>query len=94
MLAGFQPQWYFLLLFSIGGLVIIVDAKAFTPRWWLATLFLVLTISVWPARRTMAAAFAISAVKFAVGRRSGRRELWAWHFFRPRRSSWCCILRL
>ena len=76
MLAGFQPQWYFLLLFSIGGLVIIVDAKAFTPRWWLATLFLVLSyFSMAGGALTMAAAFAISAVQFAVGRRSGRREL-------------------
>ena len=74
-LAGLQQQWYFLLLFSIGGVVIIVDAKAFTPRWWLATLFLVLSyFSMAGGALTMAAAFAISAAQFAVGRRSGRRD--------------------
>ena len=77
-LAGFQSQWYFLLLFSIAGLAIVVDAKAFTPRWWLATLFLVLSFfSMAGGVLTMAAALAIGTVQFAVGRRSGRRELLA-----------------
>ena len=77
-LAGFQSEWYFLLLFSIAGLAIVVDAKAFTPRWWLATLFLVLSFfSMAGGVLTMAAALAIGAVQFAVGRRSGRREVLA-----------------
>ena len=30
-LSGFNSQWYFLLLFSLAGLVVIIDAVAFTP---------------------------------------------------------------
>ena len=77
-LAGFSSSWYFMLLFSIAGLVVIIDAAAFTPRWWLAALLLILSyFSIAGGALTVAAAFAIGMVQFVVGRRSGPRELLA-----------------
>lgn len=77
-LAGFNSQWYFMLLFSIAGLVVVTDAAAFTPRWWLAALLLILSyFSMAGGALTIAAAFAIGVVQFIVGRRSGLRELLA-----------------
>ena len=71
-LAGFHSAWHFLLLFSISGLVVISDAEAFTPRWWLAALLLILSyFSIAGGALTVAAAFAISMVQFVAGRRSG-----------------------
>jgi hypothetical protein len=77
-LAGFNSQWYFLLLFSIAGLVIIIDAAAFTPRWWLAALLLIVSyFCMAGGALTVAAAFAVCVVQFVVGRRSGLGELLA-----------------
>lgn len=77
-LAGFNSQWYFLLLFSIAGLVVIIDAAAFTPRWWLAALLLILSFfSMAAGALSMTAAFAVGVVQFIAGRRSGLRELLA-----------------
>ena len=77
-LGGFNSSWYYMLLFSIAGLVIIIDAAAFTPRWWLAALLLILSyFSIASGALTVAAAFAIGMVQFVVGRRSGPRELLA-----------------
>jgi hypothetical protein len=77
-LAGFNSQWYFLLLFSFAGLVVIIDAIAFTPRWWLAAMLLIFSyFSMAGGALTVAAAFAVGAVQFVVGRRSGLRELFA-----------------
>jgi hypothetical protein len=77
-LAGFHSAWHFLLLFSISGLVVISDAEALTPRWWLAVLLLILSyFSIAGGALTMAAAFAVGMVQFVVGRRSGLRELLA-----------------
>ncbi|HEY1473841.1 MAG TPA: hypothetical protein VGF53_07130 [Pseudolabrys sp.] len=77
-LSSFHSQWYFLLLFSLGGLLVIVDAAALTPRWWLAVLLLILSyFSMAGGVLTAAAAFAVAALQFIVGRRSGLRELLA-----------------
>jgi hypothetical protein len=77
-LAGFNSQWYFLLLFSIAGLVTIIDAAALTLRWWLATLLLIASYFCMAGGvLTVAAAFAVCVVQFAVGRRSGLVELLA-----------------
>jgi hypothetical protein len=77
-LAGFHSAWYFLLLFSIAGLVTIVDAAALTLRWWLATLLLIASCFCMAGGvLTVAAAFAVCVVQFAVGRRSGLVELLA-----------------
>jgi len=74
-LCSFQSPWYFMLLFSIGGLVAIVDAPTFTTRWWLAMLLLILSyFSIASGALSMAAAFAICLVQTIVRRRSGLRE--------------------
>jgi hypothetical protein len=75
-LAGFHSQWYFMLLFSIAGLLAIVHAAAFTPRWWLALLLGLLGyFSMAPGMLAVVAGFSTCAVQFVVGRRSGPREL-------------------
>jgi len=77
-LAGFNSQWYFLLLFTVSGLVVIIDAAAFALRWWLAALLLILSyFCMAGGTLTVAAAFAVGVVQFIVGRRSGLRELLA-----------------
>lgn len=77
-LSGFHSQWYFLLLFSIAGLAVVIDAVAFTARWWLAALLLILSyFSMSAGVLAMAAAFAVGTVQFVVRRRSGARELLA-----------------
>jgi hypothetical protein len=77
-LAGFNSQWYFLLLFTVSGLVVIIDAAAFALRWWLAVLLLILSyFCMAGGTLTVAAAFAVGVVQFIVGRRSGLRELLA-----------------
>ena len=77
-LAGFNSQWYFLLLFTVSGLAVIIDAAAFALRWWLAVLLLNLSyFCMAGGTLTVAAAFAVGMVQFVVGRRSGLRELLA-----------------
>src|SRR6476646_8896215 len=43
-LQGFNSQWYFLLLISLAGLLVVTRAAAFTARWWLGTLLLSLSL--------------------------------------------------
>jgi hypothetical protein len=58
--------------------VAVHDAAAFTPRWWLAVLLLILSYFCMAGGvLTVAAAFAVGVVQFVVGRRSGLRELLA-----------------
>jgi hypothetical protein len=77
-LIGLNSHFYFLLLFTVFGLVVIIDAAAFAPRWWLAVLLLILSyFCVASGALTAAAAFAVGVVQFVVGRRSGLRELLA-----------------
>lgn len=77
-LAGFQSQWYFVLLFSIAGLLAIIEATAFTPRWWTALLLLLISyFSLASGALTVAAAIAVCVMQFIAGRRSGPRELLA-----------------
>jgi hypothetical protein len=74
-LDGFQSQWYFLLLFSVAGLFAIIHAAAFTPRWWLAMLLLILSyFSVASGALSVAAAFAICSLQTIARRRSGLSE--------------------
>jgi hypothetical protein len=58
------------LLFSIAGLVVVIDAVAFTLRWWLAAPLLLSYFSMAAGLLTVAAAFAVGLVQFVVGRRS------------------------
>ena len=77
-LSGFHSQWYFMLLFSIGGLAAIVDAAAFTVRWWLAMLLMVASyFSMSGGLLSAAAAFAVCLMQVVVLRRTGLRELLA-----------------
>jgi hypothetical protein len=76
-LAGFHSQWYFMLLFSIAGLYAIIDATAFTARWWLAMLLVTSYFSLAAGTLAAAAAFAVCVLQFVIGRRSGRSELLA-----------------
>jgi hypothetical protein len=74
-LAGFHSQWYFMLLFSLAGMLAIIKAAAFTLNWWLATLLLVTSyFSMAAGALTTAAAFAFCALQFFVGHRFGWRE--------------------
>ena len=75
---GVDAPQCLLLLFSVAGLVAIVEAAAFTLRWWLAMLLLVISyFSSAAGALSAAAAFAICLVQFAVVRRSGRGEFLA-----------------
>ncbi len=75
-LAGFNSQWYFMLWFSIAGLLAIIEATAFTLRWWIALLALLLSyFSMASGSASMAAAFSICAVQMVIGCRAGTREL-------------------
>ena len=70
--------WYFMLLFSISGLVAIVGAAAFTARWWLATLLIIASyFSMSGGLISAAAAFAVCLVQVVVRRRTGLAELLA-----------------
>jgi hypothetical protein len=52
-------------------MVVVIDAVAFTLRWWLAALLLILSyFSTAAGVLTVAAAFAVGLVQFVVGRRS------------------------
>jgi hypothetical protein len=74
-LSAFQSQWYFVLLFSVAGLFAIIHAAAFTPRWWLSALLLILSyFSLASGALSMAAAFAVCLVQTIVRQRSGLGE--------------------
>ena len=74
-LDGFNCQYYFLLLFSIAGIVAIVGAQAFTPRWWIAALLMLCSyFSLAGGATAAAAAFSICVVQMAVGSRRGVKE--------------------
>ena len=76
ILGGFQSQWYFLVLASLSGLIVLHGASAFTTRWWLATLLLCLSyFCMAGGTLTMAAASTLCLIQLATGRRSGLREL-------------------
>jgi hypothetical protein len=73
---GFSSQWYFVLLFSLAGIVAITEAAAFSPRWWIAALFLLFSyFSMAGGTTAAAAAFFVCAVQMAVGARHGVREV-------------------
>ena len=75
-LNGFNSQWYFMLLFGLAGLMAIVDAVAFSPRWWMAVLFVVVGyFGMAGGALAAAAAFVACALQVALGRRSGAKEL-------------------
>lgn len=77
-LAGFNSQWYFVLLTGVSGLVAIVAAAAFSPCWWIGFLLLVVSYFCTAAGAlSMSAGFAVSLMQFAAGPRRGKRELLA-----------------
>jgi hypothetical protein len=78
VLAGFHSAWYFVILASLVGLILLPNATAFTTRWWIATLLLCASyFCMASGAATLAAAIALCVVQLAVGRRSGLGELLA-----------------
>lgn len=68
-LEGFQSAWYFVLLFGIAGLIAIMPAAAFSLRWWLAIVTMVIGFFCLASGTfAVAAAFAAGLAQFAVGR--------------------------
>ncbi|MFG1425471.1 hypothetical protein [Roseixanthobacter glucoisosaccharinicivorans] len=77
VLAGFQSQFYLVLLFSIISLTLLAVAPAFDVRWGVGILFAVLGyFSLSAGGGTLVIAGVIAAAQVAIGRRAGRRE-WA-----------------
>jgi hypothetical protein len=77
-LDGFNVQYYFLELFGIAALIVIVGARAFAPRWWLAVLLLPGGyLSLAGGVTTVIASFAICLVQTVTAARRGVRELTA-----------------
>ena len=74
-LSGFSSQWYFVLLFSLAGIVAITEAAAFSPRWWIAVVFLLFSYFSMAGGTAAAAAFFVCAVQMAVGARRGVLEV-------------------
>lgn len=76
-LAGFQSQFYFLLLFSALALRLFVDAQPFDRRWWLAlALSLCAYFSLASGALTVIAAAAIVTVQILCGARArGPRQI-------------------
>lgn len=75
-LAGFHSQWYFVMLFGIGSVLLFCEARAFSTRWWVALFLAVLSyFSMASGALPVAAAFAIGVIQFNTARRSGRREI-------------------
>ncbi|MDC7787696.1 hypothetical protein PQJ75_04955 [Rhodoplanes sp. TEM] len=74
---GFQSQFYFLLLFSVAGLVLLVPAPAFGPRWW-AGLAVACAAYLGMASGGVAllAVLTVAVLQIAAGQRRGGRE-WA-----------------
>jgi hypothetical protein len=76
-LEGFDSAWYFVLLFSIGGLAAIVRVKAFTASWWLAVILLTASyFTMASGALALAAAAVVVALQTAFGSRIGGREAW------------------
>ncbi len=77
-LQGFNSQWYFLLLISLVGLLVVTRAAAFTARWWLATLLLSLSyFCMAGGALTALSASIVCIVQFICRRRAGRLEILA-----------------
>jgi hypothetical protein len=75
-LLGLSSTWYFVLLFSVAGIVAITEAAAFSPRWWIAAVFLLFSYySMAGGTAATAAAFFVCAVQMAVGARRGVLEV-------------------
>src|SRR6185369_5730145 len=75
ILAGFQSQWYFLLLFSLVGLFFLHAAAALTARWWLALLLLSLSyFCMAGGALSLATGTALAFVQLLTGRRAGAKE--------------------
>jgi len=74
-LSAFHSQWYFLLLFSLAGLALIIDAPALIGRWWLALMLIIASyFSMAGGLMTAAAAFAVCLLQALTGQRSGGGE--------------------
>jgi hypothetical protein len=75
-LSGFNSFWYFMLLFSLGGLFVISQASALSARWWMAMLLLVFGyFSMAGGALAPFAALATCGVQFLLRRRSGGKEV-------------------
>ncbi|MEP9366142.1 hypothetical protein [Xanthobacter sp. VNH20] len=75
VLAGFQSQFYFVLLFSIISLALFCVAQAFDLRWGLGVLFSILAyFSMSAGGCTLVIAAIITAAQTATGSRKGVRE--------------------
>lgn len=78
ILNGLHSMWFFLILASLVGLIILHGAGAFTARWWIATLLLCTSyFCMAGGALTLVAASVLCVVQLAAGRRSGIGELLA-----------------
>jgi hypothetical protein len=74
-LAGFQIQFYFLLLFSVLSLLLLARAKAWSAPWLLGTFLATLGyFSLASGAVILLAAIALGLVQIALGHRRGARE--------------------
>ncbi|MBB5047014.1 hypothetical protein HNR60_001766 [Rhodopseudomonas rhenobacensis] len=75
LLAGFQSQFYFLLIFSLLALIGFSRAPAWGPVWWGSVLCcLAAYFSMASGALTAAAAVAMLAAQMVCGHRTGRKE--------------------
>jgi hypothetical protein len=75
-LVGFQTQFYLLVLLGPLTLWLLAPSAAFTPRWWLGTLFgLASYFTIASGALTLPAFVALAAIQLATGARRGRGEL-------------------
>jgi hypothetical protein len=75
LLAGFQSQFYFLLMFSLLALIGLASATAFSIGWWAGVLCLIAAyFSMASGALTAVAALAVVVMQMFSGRRKGSRE--------------------
>jgi hypothetical protein len=73
-LSAFQTQFYLLVLLGPLALLLLYDAAAWSPRWWLGTLVAVAAyFSIAPGALTLPAFIGLAGIQLALGRRAGRR---------------------
>jgi hypothetical protein len=75
-LAGFQVQFYALILLAPLSIMLLAASAAFSPRWWLGTaLGLLSYVSIAAGAFTLPAFIVLALAQFACGQRRGRGEI-------------------
>lgn len=74
-LAGFQSQFYMLLIAAVGAVRLLIGATAFSPRWWAGSGLAVLSyLCMASGALTLVPVIAVTVVQLAIGICRGRRE--------------------